>query len=121
MVWDVKTTTVYDAEGRVFQVIMNDVDTVEDTTKEDLTFEFAYDAEGVRTQVTYPSGAVRVFADDLGAGPDDEFRLRRFRPARACHRAGQRLELAIQRGGPEDARHQRGPLRRGGISIWPFA
>ncbi len=64
MVWDVKTTTVFDADGQVFQVIMNDVDTVVDATSEDLTFTFAYDAEGVRTQVTYPSGAVRVFADD---------------------------------------------------------
>ncbi len=43
---------------------MNDVDTVVDATTEDLTFTFAYDAEGVRTQVEYPSGAVRVFADD---------------------------------------------------------
>ncbi|MFC1600739.1 RES domain-containing protein, partial [Candidatus Sumerlaeota bacterium] len=55
----VKTTTIYNDEGQVHQIVFNDVDNVTDSSRQDLVFTFAYDDNGNRTQVTYPSGMTR--------------------------------------------------------------
>ena len=70
----VKTTSVYNDDNQIVNVIFNDVATVSDASRQDVTFTFTYKEDGSRDTVTYPSGMEKSFDDfdsEIGFTPPE--------------------------------------------------